>query len=70
MIRPSASTMAGVMSPCLWTSPGSTSGMSRAMPAKRLKKPSSCPKTTEGRRITAPGKAATTTASPAALVRA
>ncbi len=43
-------------------------GPSRAIPAKRLKNWSSCPKMTEGRRITAPGKAARTAASPAALL--
>ena len=40
------------------------------MAAKRLKKLSSVPKTIEGRRITAPGKAARTAASPRPLAAA
>ena len=41
---------------------------SEASPANLLKKRSSCPKITEGRRITAPGKAPVTAPSPAALL--
>ena len=42
----------------------------RAIPAKRLKNPSSAPKITDGRRIIALGNAASTAASPAPLDRA
>jgi len=45
-------------------------GEKRVMAAKRLKNSSSGPKMKEGLRITAPGKAFLTAASPAALVRA
>ena len=45
-------------------------GLSAAMAAKRLKKSSSGPNTTEGRNTVAVGMAARTAASPAALVRA
>ena len=45
-------------------------GSRRAMAAKRLKKLSSGPNMTEGRRMTAVGVAARIAASPLALVRA
>ena len=45
-------------------------GRARARLAKRLKKLSPGPKTTEGRKITASGRASSTTASPAAFERA
>jgi hypothetical protein len=58
---------------CIRVSPppisGST-GLSTAMAAKRLKNWSSGPNTIEGRRMTAPGMAPRTAASPSALVRA